>query len=66
MAFDSLKNPYPGGLYDKRMGVSPHDKLNICQTCGQAEQECAGHFGHIALHLPVMNLFLIKDITKIL
>lgn len=37
MAFDNLKNPYPGGLYDKKMGVSPHDWLSICPTCSQAE-----------------------------
>ena len=66
IAFDLLKNPYPGGLYDRRLGVSPYDKTGTCETCGQSEQECPGHFGHINLCLPVLNQFMIKNLEKFL
>lgn len=35
IAFDILKNPYPGGLYDRWLGVSPYDKTGTCGTCNQ-------------------------------
>jgi hypothetical protein len=37
IAFDLLKNPFPSGLYDRRLGVSPYDKTSTCETCFLAE-----------------------------
>jgi len=66
IAFDNLKNPKPKGLYDGKMGVSPYNRLGKCETCKNTENKCTGHLGHIKLVLPIYNLFLIKDIHKLL
>lgn len=65
IAFES-KTPIEGGLYDARMGVGPMDRVGVCPTCLGNEQDCPGHLGHIKLVLPVYNLFLIKDVHKLL
>lgn len=65
LAFDN-KTPIPYGLYDPKMGVNPMDRVGICPTCEGTENECPGHIGHINLVLPIYNVFLIKDIHKIL
>ena len=50
LAFDSLGNPLPGGVYDERMG--PTDlKSGVCVTCGQQFMNCPGHMGHIEVRL---------------
>lgn len=37
IAFDLLKNPFPNGLYDRRLGISPYDKTGNCETCHESE-----------------------------
>lgn len=66
LAFDELKNPVAGGLYDPAMGVSPHERFAKCRTCGNPELKCPGHMGRITLAVPVFNCFLLKDLLKLL
>lgn len=65
-AFDQLGNPYPEGLHDKRMGVSPFDKNSMCPTCGLTSNFCPGHHGHIELVAPIYNPFMIKDLYRLM
>jgi DNA-directed RNA polymerase I subunit RPA1 len=64
--FDQLGNPYPEGLHDKRMGVSPFDKNSGCPTCGLTSNYCPGHHGHIQLVAPIYNPFMIKDLYRLM
>jgi DNA-directed RNA polymerase II subunit RPB1 len=43
--------PKIGGLFDPRMGVLDNGK--VCQSCGQTNHKCPGHFGHFRLARPV-------------
>uniref|UniRef100_A0A7S1BRD5 DNA-directed RNA polymerase subunit n=1 Tax=Corethron hystrix TaxID=216773 RepID=A0A7S1BRD5_9STRA len=56
--------PAPGGCLDPRLGVS--DKVSSCKTCGRKLQDCAGHFGHIPLALPVFHIGFFKHILSML
>ena len=49
IAFDSLNNPIPGGLYDPAMG--PVDNHVICPTCNLPTDDCPGHMGKYMLIL---------------
>ena len=64
--FDTLDNPIPGGLHDKKMGVSPFDRNSSCPTCGLTSNYCTGHHGHIQLVAPIYNPFLIKELYRIM
>jgi len=37
-----------------------------CKTCGNNYKECEGHFGHLELARPVLNVLFIEQITKTL
>ena len=56
--------PKSNGLYDLRMGSI--DKRYTCQTCNQDLINCQGHFGHIALAVPMYNISYFKQVYKIL
>jgi len=56
--------PVVKGLFDIRMGSTEMGK--ICQTCGQKNIDCPGHFGHLELAKPVYHYHLIDQIPKIL
>ncbi len=58
------RNPAPHGCLDPRLGVS--DKKSICQTCKSKLTECAGHFGHIQLELPVFHIGYFKHTLTVL
>ncbi len=58
------RNPAPHGCLDPRLGVS--DKKSICQTCKSKLTECAGHFGHIELELPVFHIGYFKHTLTML
>ena len=66
IAFDAFRNPWPEGLDDSRMGVSPYDRSGRCPTCGKDQHDCNGHLGFIRLVLPVYHLFLLKDLLRLL
>jgi DNA-directed RNA polymerase I subunit RPA1 len=65
-AFDQFGTPLKDGLYDPRMGVSPYERHTRCVTCGQEEDTCPGHPGHIELIVPVYNVFLVSQLHKVL
>lgn len=65
-AFDQFGNALKDGLYDPRMGVSPYERNARCVTCGQEEEHCPGHMGHIEMVLPVYNVFLVNYLHKLL
>jgi len=56
--------PAPGGCLDPRLGIS--DKVSSCHTCGRKLADCAGHFGHIKLALPVFHIGFFKHTLAIL
>ncbi|KAL8643119.1 MAG: hypothetical protein Q9228_000244 [Teloschistes exilis] len=54
--FDQSRNRAPrvNGPLDPRMGIS--GKHGECETCGEALQQCNGHFGVIKLVLPAFHI----------
>ena len=52
------------GVLDRRLGVST--KTARCASCGKGLAECIGHFGHIALTLPVFHIGYFKEIVRVL
>jgi len=57
--------PVKNGLMDSRLGTCDHF-LN-CATCGQNQELCPGHFGHIELAEPVYHfnyLEILKNVLK--
>lgn len=53
-----------GSLYDERLGVIDNGK--ICLTCGRDNLSCPGHFGYIALAIPVYNPKFLPSVQRIL
>ena len=58
------RSPAPHGCLDPRLGIS--NKNDACGTCGRKLAECAGHFGHIVLELPVFHIGFLKAVVEIL
>ncbi|KAI5367743.1 Putative RNA polymerase, alpha subunit, RNA polymerase Rpb1, domain 3, RNA polymerase Rpb1, domain 7 [Septoria linicola] len=56
--------PREKGLNDPKLGTI--DRSQMCATCGESQQECPGHFGHIELAVPVYHVGFITKIKKIL
>ena len=56
--------PVVKGLFDRRMGVT--ETGEICNTCGQKNTFCPGHFGHLNLARPVYHYHFIQTTMKIL
>ncbi|ELQ76733.1 RNA polymerase III, large subunit [Trachipleistophora hominis] len=60
----NTEKPMVGGVLDPKLGLSSPGEL--CETCNKTLQECAGHFGHIELTLPVFHPGYQKMLVKIL
>lgn len=58
------RRPQPSGVLDPRLGVS--NKRATCETCGQMLAECTGHFGYVALELPVFHIGYFRSTLQIL
>jgi DNA-directed RNA polymerase III subunit RPC1 len=56
--------PIPNGVLDLRLGTSNKDR--VCTTCGEPLKTCTGHFGVVALCLPVFHTGYFKQILSIL
>ena len=56
--------PVIKGLFDPRMGVTEMSKL--CNTCGQKNMYCPGHFGHIKLAKPIYHFHFSDILIKLL
>ncbi len=61
---NELDEPMPGGVLDPRLG-NPEPN-SYCPTCGNDRDHCPGHFGHIDLALPVINVLFAEYIYLIL
>ena len=48
-----------GGLNDLKMG--PIERGEVCQSCWLDHYSCPGHFGHIDLVIPVLNVQFISN-----
>ena len=59
--YDKYGFPVEGGLMDLRMGVI-EPGLN-CKTCGRNYKDCEGHFGHLELARPILNISFIDEIS---
>lgn len=62
--YDKYGFPVEGGLMDIRMGVIEPGLR--CKTCGNNYKECEGHFGHLELARPILNVLFIDQIYKTL
>ena len=58
------RRPQPNGVLDTRLGIS--NKRALCDTCGQNLADCTGHFGYIALELPVFHIGYFRNTQQIL
>lgn len=56
--------PREKGLNDPKLGTT--DRGTFCGTCGEKQEFCPGHFGHIELAVPVFHVGFITKIKKIL
>ena len=56
--------PVVKGLFDRRMGVT--ETGEICNTCGQKNINCPGHFGHLELARPIFHYHFIQTTLKIM
>ncbi|EED91031.1 DNA directed RNA polymerase i, alpha subunit [Thalassiosira pseudonana CCMP1335] len=58
VAYDALNTPLPRGLYDPLLGPTAGGgggASAYCITCGNVQNLCPGHFGHIELCVPVYH-----------
>ncbi|XP_051126697.1 DNA-directed RNA polymerase III subunit 1 isoform X2 [Andrographis paniculata] len=62
--YDSTKKPIDHGLLDPHMG--PPNKFGFCKTCNGSFQDCPGHYGYLALALPVYNVGYLSTMIDIL
>lgn len=62
--YDRYGFPVEGGLMDLRMGVIEPGLM--CKVCSQSYKNCEGHFGHLELARPILNVLFIDDIYKTL
>ncbi|KAL8273819.1 hypothetical protein Esti_002293 [Eimeria stiedai] len=56
--------PHPFGVLDLRLG--PNRSEATCQTCGRSILQCAGHWGHARLEVPVFHCGYFKYVLQIL
>jgi DNA-directed RNA polymerase beta' subunit len=57
-------NPKVGGLSDPRMGTVV--KSMNCDTCSSNMVQCPGHFGHLELAKPMLNVGFIRTVLCVL
>ena len=62
--YDVDAYPIDGGVMDPRLGVI--DPGMRCKTCGEKMGDCPGHFGHIELARPIVNILYLKEVKTIL
>ena len=62
--YDNDGFPLEGGVMDPHLGVI--DPGLRCRRCGKSSSACFGHFGHLELIRPVINVLYVKLIYKIL
>ena len=45
--------------------AGPCRRDDRCESCGQSERNCPGHFGHIRLPVPVFNPMFFKTLLQV-
>lgn len=58
------RQPVAHGPLDRRLGVT--DKGSRCETCGEGNTTCVGHYAYIKLTLPVFHPGYFKHVIAIL
>ncbi|KAI9818667.1 MAG: hypothetical protein M1826_001348 [Phylliscum demangeonii] len=61
---DNDRAPMPNGPLDGKLGTC--NKNEPCETCGEALQQCNGHFGHVRLALPAFHIGYFRMIITVL
>ncbi|KAF5389823.1 hypothetical protein D9757_003589 [Collybiopsis confluens] len=56
--------PVKNGVLDRRLGTT--DKNAFCETCGQSNVDCVGHYAYIKLCVPVFHVGYFKHTIAIL
>lgn len=56
--------PVKNGLMDSRLGTCDH--FMNCTTCGQNQENCPGHFGHVELVEPVYHFNYLEKLKYVL
>ncbi|KAJ3108015.1 hypothetical protein HDU97_002595 [Phlyctochytrium planicorne] len=56
--------PAKFGALDRQLGTA--DKVEKCETCGQNQQDCVGHYGIVRLALPVFHIGYFKMMITVL
>jgi len=64
ITYEEDGSPRPYSVMDPRLG--PTEPGQTCPVCGNPMRLCPGHFGHIELALPVINVLFVKHINEIL
>ncbi|MEM1526236.1 MAG: DNA-directed RNA polymerase subunit A' [Ignisphaera sp.] len=62
--YDEDGLPVPHSVMDPHLGAI--DPGHVCPVCGNSIKGCPGHFGHIELALPVINVLFIKNVYEVL
>ncbi len=62
--YDADGYPVEDGVMDPSLGVL--DPGMVCGTCGGRMRDCKGHFGHIKLSKPVVNVLYAKKIRNLI
>ena len=62
--YDEDGTPISGSVMDPRLGAI--EPGQTCPVCGNTMRACPGHFGHIELALPVINVLFVRHIYDIL
>lgn len=61
---DEVGNPMANSILDPRFGAP--EPGSYCPICGNDRETCPGHFGHIELAFPVINVLFAEYIYNIL
>ena len=62
--YDEDGTPIRGSVMDPRLGAI--EPGQVCPVCGNTMIGCPGHFGHIELALPVINVLFVRHIYDLL
>ncbi|RLG86666.1 MAG: DNA-directed RNA polymerase subunit A' [Thermoprotei archaeon] len=62
--YDEDGMPISGSVMDPKLGVI--EPGQVCPVCGNTLGTCPGHFGHIELALPVINVLFVRHIYDLL
>ncbi len=62
--YDEDGTPLRGSVMDPRLGAI--EPGQVCPVCGNTMASCPGHFGHIELALPVINVVFVRHVYDLL